>query len=61
MAGKGDRYRPVDQAKYKANYEAAFSQCSLHPDYHAHEYPEADCIVCRRLWREAQLRKAETQ
>lgn len=52
---KGDWYRPVDRSAYDANYAATFNKCSDHPTYEAKREPTADCIVCRRLWREAQL------
>lgn len=28
QAGKGDKYRPYDRARFEANYEAIFGQCS---------------------------------
>jgi hypothetical protein len=55
-AGKGDWLRPVDHERYAANYDAAFGKCKDHPDYKVIRPPTADCIVCRRLWREKRFR-----
>lgn len=55
-AGKGDRARSVDKGKFDAEYDRIFGKCSVHPDYKATEAPTCDCVVCRRLWREKQLR-----
>ncbi len=57
--GKGDRQRPSDINKYRTGYAAAFSTCPDHPDYKVLRKPTADCIVCRRLWRERQLNDSE--
>jgi hypothetical protein len=59
MNGKGSRPRPVDRAKYGANYDDIFSRCSKHPDYDAVSLPLAGCVVCRRLFREKRLRDGE--
>ena len=56
QAGKGSRYRPVDAAKYAAGYVQAFPGYRRHTRYKAKRPPRADCIVCRRLWREALLK-----
>lgn len=55
--GKGDRPRPVDDDRYRENFDRAFGKCSEHPNYKAKRKPTADCMVCRRLWREAQLKE----
>ena len=61
MAGKGDRYRLVDIVLWCRNFDAAFSTCRFHPKYKAKRKPRADCVICRRLWREAQLRESENE
>jgi hypothetical protein len=56
--GKGDRQRRVDIDKYRKGFDAAFNRCSDHPTYKVLRPPTADCIVCRRLWRERSLNNA---
>ncbi len=56
--GKGDRQRPVDIDKFRKGFDAAFSECPYHPLYNVLHKPIADCIVCRRLWRERQLNES---
>ncbi len=58
--GKGDRQRPVDIDKYRKNYDATFGRCPEHPTYKILQPPTADCIVCRRLWRERKLNDSST-
>jgi hypothetical protein len=53
--GKGDRQRVTDIDKYRGNYAKAFGYCAVHPTYKALRPPTADCVVCRRLWRERKL------
>lgn len=53
--GKGDHQRPVNIGRFGDNYDAAFGTCKDHPTYKALRPPTADCIVCRRLWRERKL------
>lgn len=57
-AGKGDGRRRLDESKFRENYDKVFGHCNDHLDYKAEAPPTADCIVCRRLWREAQLKRA---
>lgn len=53
---KGDRYRYVDPIRFAKGYDAVFNKCSEHPMYRVLHPPYDDCIVCRRLWREARLK-----
>lgn len=54
-SGKGDRARTVDQDAYHRGYAEAFGRCTDHPKYKVLRKPKADCVVCRRLWREKEL------
>lgn len=58
-AGKGDKPRPVDKKQFNDNFDRAFSSCSAHPDFPGTMPPTADCIVCRRMFREWQLKGGE--
>jgi len=53
MAGKGDRPRPVDKAKYEANYDRIFGKKAEEPEQPlAHKFYECDppcpgiCAYC---------------
>ena len=59
VAGKGDKIRPFDREKYATNYDRIFGKCPDHPAYKAKRKPTVDCIVCRRLWREAQVKETQ--
>ena len=56
---KGSHRRPGNDDQYRKNYAFTFTKCDEHPNYKAEHPPTADCIVCRRLWREAELAAAE--
>jgi len=55
---KGSNVRPHDRKLYAENYDATFNKCSDHPNYKIEKPPVVDCAVCRRLWREKQLKGA---
>ncbi len=52
-AGKGDGRRPIDREKFDAEYDRIFGKCSLHAEH------DENCIVCRRIRREQQLRSPD--
>lgn len=51
QAGKGDRPRPLDKAKFEEGYDRVFGKCSQH------EQHDETCIVCRRIAREKRTRQ----
>jgi hypothetical protein len=46
MAGKGDTPRPVNLAKYEANYEEIFRSCRSIPEPKAQEVNENGATSC---------------
>lgn len=58
MNGKGDRPRPVHRQVFMANFDAIFGKCSRHPNYTPGTF-SPKCDACRRIWREAKLKKDE--